>query len=495
MTRSLPSSAKDYLDMLSRRKWWIIISIVGISTVVFGFSLLLPKEYRSETLILVEPQKIPDEYVRATVTSDATDRLQTISEEIMSRTRLANIIQKFNLYPKLRDKKSMDELVAIMRQSITVDVLTDNKAEKHGVGAFKLAFVAGSPQVACEVTQELADQFIKENLKVRDQQAVGTQQFMSDQVLTARKQLEAQEEKIRQFNSAHLGALPEQEQTNLQLVSQYQSLEQSNSEAIDRATQQRAYLQSMLSISGAKEKTVQAPPTPTQLELAAKKKELSAARQKYTDSYPDVIALRADVQALEQQVKSEPPPKLEAPTSIAAAAGPDQAEQFQGQLVSINSEIRSRTAREAELEGQIRGLQGRIAILPEVQSQFADLNRDYQAMQKNYQSLIEKESASGMAADLEHRDDSEQFRILDPANLPTKPSSPNLLMINGAGILSSIIVGLLLALVVEIRDATIHDTLDVERYLSIPVISAIPAIPGPAELSTTRLKQLPVNVS
>ena len=116
-------------------------------------------------------------------------------------------------------------------------------------------------------------------------------------------------------------------------------------------------------------------------------------------------------------------------------------------------------------------------------------------MQKNYQSLIEKERASGMAADLEHRDDSEQFRILDPANLPTKPSSPNLLMINGAGILASIIIGLLLALVVEIRDATIHDTLDVERYLSIPVISAIPAIPGPAELSTTRLKQLPVNVS
>src|SRR5580698_1948940 len=121
MTRKLPSTAKDYLDMLSRRKWWLIYSIVGISALVFGISLTLPKEYKSETLILVEPQKIPVEYVRATVTTDATDRLQTISEEMMSRTRLSNIITKFDLYPKLRKTQSLDEVVATMRKSITVD--------------------------------------------------------------------------------------------------------------------------------------------------------------------------------------------------------------------------------------------------------------------------------------------------------------------------------------------------------------------------------------
>lgn len=494
MTRKLPSTPKDYLDMLGRRKWWLIYSIAGISVLVFVISLLLPKEYRSETLILVEPQKIPEEYVRATVTTDATDRLQTISEEMMSRTRLANIIEKLDLYPKLRQKESLDEVVATMRQSITVDVLTDNKPNKEGVGAFKLSFVASSPEIAWKVTQELANQFIKENLKVRDQQAEGTQHFISDEVLQARKQLEAQEEKIRQFNSAHLGALPEQEQTNLQLVSQYQSLEQTNSEAIDRATQQRAYLQSMLSISGAKVKAAPAPPSAAQLELQKKKQDLAAARQKYTDSYPDVVALRSEVSTLEQQVKSEPATtRVEA--TAPGTAGPDQIEQFQGQLVSINQEIKSRTSREAELEGQIRGLQGRIAILPEVQSQFADLNRDYQAMQKNYQSLVEKESASGMASELEHRDDSEQFRVLDPANLPVKPAAPNLWIINGVGVLSSIIIGLILALVMEIRDATIHDSTDVERYLSIPVISAIPGIPGAEDASARRLKQLPVKVA
>jgi polysaccharide chain length determinant protein (PEP-CTERM system associated) len=492
MTRKLPSTAKDYLDTLSRRKWWLIYSVVGISTLVFVISLLLPKEYRSETLILVEPQKIPVEYVRATVTTDATDRLQTISEEMMSRTRLSNIITKFDLYPKLRKTKSLDEVVAVMRKSITVDVLTDNHPEKQGVGAFKLSFTGPTPQIACEVTQELANQFIKENLKVRDQQAEGTEHFISDQVLQARKQLEAQEEKIRQFNAAHLGALPEQEQTNLQLVSQYQSLEQTNSEAIDRATQQRAYLQSMLSISGAKEKSAPVTFSPTQLELQKKKQELAAAKQKYTDSYPDVVALKSDVSALEQQVKSEPPAPKAEPSGLAA---PDQVQQFQGQLVSINEEIKTRSSRESELEGQIRGLQGRIAILPEVQSQFADLNRDYQAMQKNYQSLVEKESASGMASELEHRDDSEQFRILDPANLPDKPASPNLILINGAGILGSIIIGLLLALFTEVRDATLHDSADVERYLSIPVISAIPRIPGSEDVAARRLKQLPVNVS
>jgi succinoglycan biosynthesis transport protein ExoP len=278
--------------------------------------------------------------------------------------------------------------------------------------------------------------------------------------------------------------LPEQEQTNLQMVGQYQSLEQSNSEAIDRATQQRTYLQSMLNVSSSREKNAAAPLSPTQIELQKKKQELASARQKYTDSHPEVVRLQGDVAALQQQVASEP--------KLSASDGPtaSQAEQFKSQLASVDQEIKERTSRESELEGQIRSLQGRVNVTPDVEAEFADLNRDYQVMQKNYQTLSEKQNASGMAAELEHHSQSEQFRVLDPATMPTTPYSPNMLLIDGGGIVVALLLGLALALFIEIKDVAIHDAGDIEQYLSVPLISSIPAIGGDASKSMSRFNQL-----
>jgi succinoglycan biosynthesis transport protein ExoP len=468
----MPSSPVEYTGLFQRRKWWILCSVFTISSAVAGVSLILPKNYRSETLILVEPQKIPEDYVRATVTSDATDRLQTISEEIMSRTRLETIIHDLNLYPDLQGKKSGDEIVATMRKDITVDVITDAHPEKHSVGAFKIAYVAPTPLIARQVTQEIADLYIEENLRVRTQQAVGTNQFIDNEVIKARSDLEEQEAKIKQFNAEHLGALPEQEQSNLQLIGQYQSLSQANNEAIDRATQQRAYLQSMLNISGPNKGSIPSfGVSGTQTDLEKKRQELAEAEQRYTDAHPDVIRLKREVMILEQAAHGQPR------ESIAdVPPGSDMPQQLRSQLVAIQQEIKSRSAREIALEARIRGLQERIAIQPEVQSQFADLNRDYQAMQKNYQSLEEKSEASGMAAQLESHNESEQFRIIDAADLPSRPYSPNLLIINGAGLLVSMMTGMLLALFAELRDSTIHDSDELERYLSIPLVAAIPKI-------------------
>ena len=472
MTRKMPETAADYIGMLQRRKWWIICSVFTISSMVACVSLLLPKNYRSETLILVEPQKIPEDYVRATVTSDATDRLQTISEEIMSRTRLEKIIHDLNLYPDLTGKKSRDEIVSIMRKDITVDVITDTRPEKHSVGAFKIAYVAPTPLVARRVTQEIADLYIEENLHVRQQQALGTNQFIDSEMLKAHVALEEQEEKIRRFNAEHLGALPEQEQSNLQLIGQYQTLAQTNNEAIDRANQQRVYLQSMLNMSGAgKSRDGGVITSSAQTDLQKKRQELAEAHQRYTDSHPDVIRLTNEVAALERAAKEQP-----RVTATDASAGTEIGRDFRSQLIAIQQEIQSRSGREAALEARIRSLQGQIATQPEVQSQFADLNRDYQAMQKNYELLEEKSQASGMATQLENHNESEQFRIIDAADLPSRPYSPNLLVINGAGFLVSSLTGVLLALLFEMRDPTIHDSDELERYLPIPLMAAIPTI-------------------
>jgi uncharacterized protein involved in exopolysaccharide biosynthesis len=152
-------------------------------------------------------------------------------------------------------------------------------------------------------------------------------------------------------------------------------------------------------------------------------------------------------------------------------------QQLQSQLASIDQEIKARAQRQKLLEAQLGALEGRVEMLPAVESEFADQSRDYEAKQKNYQSLVEKQSASAMAAELERHDESEQFRVLDPANLPAKPFSPNLFVINGAGFLSAVILGLLLAFWMELRDGTVHNTEDLAQYLSIPLLTTVPKIP------------------
>jgi polysaccharide chain length determinant protein (PEP-CTERM system associated) len=486
MTRKFPVTATEYLQLMRRRKWWAIIPIAVIPVAVFLVSLTLPRQYRSETLILVEPQKIPAEYVHTTVTGDVTDRMQTISEEILSRTRLQQIIDDLHLYPKMQGKMSKEAIISMMRKDITVDVITDPRPERHNIASFKISFVASEADVAQQVTNEIANLFIQQNLKLRDIQAQGTSRFIEDELVKARAVLELQEQKVKEFNAAHMGALPEQAESNIQLLSQYQSLAQANSEAIDRAHQQQVYLQSMLSANGTPTGAPVHTPTPQEIELQQKRAELNAARQKYTDSHPDIRRLESEVASAEQQVKAHPQGVAIAGTP----AGPNISQQLQGQLVSTQQEIQSRAARQKWLEAQVSGLQGRVASLPSMKSQFADMNRDYIAAQTNYQTLLQKQQDAQMAAALEQHNAGESFRILDPADRPSHPFAPNLPLINGVGILSALFLGILLAFVADMRDATIHDSTEMIRYLDIPLITAIPKI---NKVQTVPVRQLAGN--
>jgi polysaccharide chain length determinant protein (PEP-CTERM system associated) len=484
MTRKPPSNPKECVDLLLRRKWWIIAPLLVIPVLTFLVSLRLPKMYQSQTVILVEPQKVSSAYVQATVTTDATDRLQTISEEVMSRTRLQHIVRELGLYKALSGKVSEQEIISAMRKDITVDIIRGT-TDRSPIGGFKISYSASTPVIAQKVTQEIANLFIEENLKARDQQALGTSQFIEDQLAKAKADLDVQEQKIKEFKAAHLGALPEQEGSNLSLIGQYQTLAQQNSDAIDRADQQKVYLQSMLNISaGDKPGVMKAPVTALEITLQKKEDELAAAKQKYTDSHPDVIRLTNEVASLQQQLKTQPKDK----PMMVSASGPNIAQQLQSQLMSIQQEIKQRTARQLELEGKIRALQGRVEVLPAVQGQFADLNRDYQSMEKNYQTLLEKQQNSSMATELERHDEGEQFRILDPASLPTAPASPNLLMINAGGFAVALMIGLGLAVVMDLRDGTIHNPDELPKYLDLPLIVAIPAIPGMTRKSPQLLK-------
>ena len=490
MERKPPSTLGDFIAIVQRRKYWIIVPSITVILMALALTPLIPRSYQSTTTILVEPQKIPTEYVRATVTTDVTDRLHTIGLEVMSSTRLIHIINDLNLYPELRKKENINQIVGIMQKDISVDVVRDPTGDgKNSVGAFKISYVGRTPQETQSVTKEMADLFIRENLKERDQQAQGTDAFITAQLAQARRQLAAQDAKIRAFKDAHMGSLPEQEQANLQMVGQYEALLQTNSEAIDRANQQRVYLQSVLNVKtgGNPGTPTPAAPTALQLEIAQKQSELNADLLKYTPEHPDVIRLQHDIAALKLQAQHAP--RSSASGSIATNAltgeGPSVTDQLRSQLVSLNEEIRARNARQEQVEQKLKQLQGAVESQPAVQTAFSSLDRDYQEMEKNYNDLLAKQQAASMAAELERHDESEQFIVLDPANLPSKPYRPDPVLIGLGSVLIGLLVGLIFAMTVELRDDTMHDADEVAAYLKLPVIVALPICPqGPMKAGT-----------
>lgn len=492
MERKTPTSIGEFIAVIKRRKYWIAIPSVTIIVLAGALSPLVTRSYQSTTTILVEPQKIPTEYVRATVTSDVTDRLHTIGLEVMSSSRLTRIINDLHLYPELRKNESMNQVLGAMRKDIAVDVVRDPSDDgKNSVGAFKISYIGRTPQETQKVTQEIANLFISENLKERDQQAQGANAFITSQLNQAREQLAVQDAKIRAFKDAHLGSLPEQDQANLQMIGQYQSLLQANSEAIDRANQQRVYLQSVLNVKTGGSPNAPAPARPTamQVELAQDQAELNADLMKYTPQHPDVIRLQHAIATLKQRIQSAPKTTLAVAdtaidtTAAAQLAGPSVNDQLRSQLVALNEEIRARNVRQVEVEQKMRQLQGAVESQPAVETAFSSLDRDYQEMQKNYDDLLAKQQASAMAAQLERHDQSEQFVILDPANLPSKPYRPDPLILGMGAVAFGLLVGLVFGMAVELRDDTMHDADEVAAYLKLPIIVALPI--GPNMMGST----------
>lgn len=483
MQKRPPTEIADYLDIFNRRKWWILVPAFIITISVAMISVKLPKFYRSQTLILVDPQKVPAEYVKATVSSDVTDRLQTISQEILSRTRLQKIIDQFGLYRDHPSYMSQEDVIEMMRKDIKVEVVTDDNQNSRAKSsaAFRISYTGKDPALVQQVTRQIASLFIEENLKVRQGQAEGTDAFIESELQKAAEALQVQEDKIRAFKARNIGSLPEQQQANLQVLGQLQGLLQANSDAIGRAQQQKTYLESLLD---AMNKRAPLLPKPGfQAELDSRRAELVAAQEKYTPTHPDVIRLQNEVKALEAKAASM------AATEAKNAPVSDQPDQLKGQLLSTEQEIKERTKRQSDLEARIRGMQGRIDILPTVEQQFSEINRDYLTSKANYESLLQKKNSSGMAAEMERHAKGEQFRILDPANFPEKPFKPDLLQLNLMGLIGGLVVGCALGMLFEFKDPSLHSDKDVAFLVPVRVLGTLPMIMTPTTFAAEKKKQ------
>ncbi|MEO6828766.1 MAG: hypothetical protein ABI164_03080 [Acidobacteriaceae bacterium] len=479
MERKLPSSIGDILAVFDRRKYWILVPFVVVVIVGIALGRMVPRTYQSTTTIAVTQPNIPSAYVRAATEADLTNRIQNITLEIISGNGFVNILNKLNLYTELRQQGKTNQIVGGMRRNTTVAQVPDTGDGRGGVGAFTISFVAKTPQEAQEVTRELANYFVNENLSRVHQSTQGTDAFLTGQVAAAAQQLATQQAKIQAFKNAHLGSLPEQAQVNVSLINQYQTELQSNGAALDQDSQQRVYLQSVLNVhpgSGQSAEAAPAPATPFQVALGQKQAQLDADLLKYTPEHPDIIRLKHEIAALKFQIAHAPrsTAAIAAMPQLPQLTGPSVNDQLRSQLLALNADIKSRQARRHVIEAELARLQGSVGALPAVQTEFASLDSAYQEMQKNYNLLMEKQHEAAMAVALDRHDPGGQLVVVQPASLPVAPYRPDPVLLKMGAVLIGLLVGLMFGLLVELRDDTMHSADEVAEYLKLPVMVGLP---------------------
>lgn len=515
-TTTKPFNIREYVAIGLRRKWYIILPLVCSIVISFGVYKHLPKVYKVTTLILVQPQRVPEAYVRPAISVPVTDRLNTISQEILSRTSLEKVIREFGIYQEIINKYPMETIVEGMRKMIEVRV----QGRSGTNTTFSVSFEGEDPQKVMRVTSTLASLFIEENLKTREMQAESISSFIIKELGMVEEQLKKKEENLRHFRERNMGQLPQQLEANLRIFEGLQQQLKRTSDGIKMTEDRGLSLQSQINQLekkespsmplGARRETIpiseeirnqETPEEPIITQWRLLKKDLDNARSKYTENHPDVINLKRKIANLDPEVKEIMEKKreiqekqkavaegrqrnlrarqeslhTEQPPIVASDPATERLRaQYMEQYKATLLETKRLQDEERYLKDQIRIYQRRVEDTPKREQEFVLLTRDYDLLKTSYQTLLEKKMQAQMGENLERKQQGEQFKILDPARLPEKPIRPDRDKLLLMGTLIGLMSGIGLAWAREILDQSFHSEADLEAYLGLPILAVIP---------------------
>ncbi|KPK88177.1 MAG: hypothetical protein AMJ94_15765 [Deltaproteobacteria bacterium SM23_61] len=511
-----PFNVHDYLEVFLRRIYYFIIPFVLIVAGAGVYAFMVPKEYRATTLILVTPQKVPEDFVRPTVTARIEDRLQSIGQEIMSRTRLEQVIDQFKLYQSESRSMAREEIVELMQKNIQVQL--PGKARE---GFFTISYIGKDPKVVTLVTNKLASLFIEENLKLREQQAEGTSEFLSIELKATKTKLEEQERVITAYKQRYMGELPEQREANLRVLDQLQMQSQRIGDSIKAAQDRKILIQKQLSdfeilvSTAAKAQAAQEtadsalPPVPVpapamkvrnphQAQLEQMKSHLADLQARYTEKHPDIVITRKKIADLEaksaefeaNREKEEISAKETAAVREKAPAKPSgkrreirldprlmpRYKELENQVIAADLEIQRLQQEDAKIRSQIDRYRERIENTPAREQGLAVLTRDYNNTRDSYASLLKKSQEAKQAENLERRQKGEQFKVIDPARIPEKPYRPDITKILLIGLFLGLFSGAAAAFFRGQMDRSFRDGGDLQLALGFKVLANIPRI-------------------
>ena len=442
-------------------------------------SLLLPSQYKSQTLVLVQPQTVPSDVVKPIDTTDISQRLASMQQQILSRSRLEPIIRQFGLYSKDVDRASTDDLVLRLQKSIEVTpVQPMAETQAQHLPGFFVNVTLDNPRNAQQVCTAITSMFIEQSLSAGAVTAEGTVQFLSQQLEEARTELNQKDAALATFEQLHSGALPGDEQTNLNMLTNLTSELDAATQALARAQQDKGFAESQLSEQLAAWQATQSGRNPDTLEqqLAILQTQLASLEARYTEDYPDVIKTKTDIAALKRKIAENGDPKTPTDDKPQRTLEPAPVTQLRAQVHSSELIISEKSKEQEQIKQQIRQYQGRVQSSPIVAQQYKELTRGYQTALDSFNDLQKKQQQSQMATDLAHQQEGEQFRVLDPANLPTKPAFPNRPLFALGGLAGGLGLGFGLAFLLEMRDTSMRTERDVEFVLRLPVLAMVPEI-------------------
>ncbi|MDQ1406461.1 MAG: protein tyrosine kinase modulator [Acidobacteriaceae bacterium] len=463
-----------------RRYWWILpISAVLLTLIAWVAANVLPKRYTSQTMVLVEQPSVSAKYVDPVVSDDLNHRLATMQELILSRSRLQPIIEKLNLYPEDRGRLHIDDLMEKLREAITVKpVEVMQGTGPHQLPGFYITATFNSPQLAQQVCTEITSMFLAQNARQTEQQASRTTNFLGEQLAEAKTKLDQEDAKLAEFKRQHPGSLPEDTQSNIGLLTGTNTQLEANTQAIARAEQEKAFNESLLQQEEVnwKTRTTGGPnPDSADAQLTLLQDQLSSLLSRYTPDHPDVIKTQNQIAELKKRM-AEPAKPASANAPAQSTHEPPQIQLLRAKLKQDDLTIANLKREQAQIHSQSRQLQVRMEATPMVEQQYKEITRDHQTASDIYNDLLKKSQSSGMARELVNQQDSEQFRVYDPPNLPQNPSFPKKPYFLGGGAVGGLAIGFGILFLLAMMDKTIHSEHDAELFLHLPVLTVVPTL-------------------
>ncbi len=541
---------EDYLAILNRRKKQLIFPIILIMIASVGLAYGLPSIFRSEATILIEQQEIPPDLVRSTVTSYAGERIQIISQRVMTTENLGKIIEEYGLYKEERDDTSLTLLVEELREDIELEMISADVVDPRSgrpttaTIAFKLSFSNQDPRIAQKVTNELVSLYLNENLKRRTQSALATSGFLGIESEKLGEQVAELETQLAAFKERNINNLPELQQLNLQLMERSERELASTDQQIRTLEERSIYLRSELAqmsptsdlyssdgkrVLGAEDR------------LMALQSEFVGLKARYLANHPDLIKmgreiealkretgasgdvneyrrqlkeLKAEMAALSERYSAKHPDveKLQRATDSTQSALSTALEtqkaskrivdmekadnpayiQIQTQLRATEGELVSLKRAREEIKTKIIDFEQRLMQSPQVEREYRNLSRDYENALAKYQEVRAKQLEAELAESLERERKGERFSLIEPPQLPEKPDKPNRLAILFLGFVFSFAGGFGNIALRESMDQTVHSTKDVFAIAQAPPLAVIPYIKNSRDLRrhTLRLTQV-----
>lgn len=481
---------------MARRRWWLI-TVPPVVTLFLAllYASRVPDVYQSDMLIAVDPQRVPDAFVKSTVTLDMERRLDTISVQVLSRTNLERMIRNLELYPKERQTLPMEDVVKVMRKNIMVEAERSG-TQSRGSNAFHVRFTHPDPNMAARVTHDLGSLFVDQNSRDRGALAEATNAFLDTQLDEARKKLEGQERRLEAFRQIHGKSLPTQLQSNMQALQNMQLQVQALVESQARDRDRKQMLERLYrDASNEPVASVIRPtdpanpagtPAPAQQQLAAAKASLASLELRYMPDHPDVARAKRLIAELEPKAAAEAAAVAGSPDDPTGPFSGDpvrreRLRQMAAEIESIDRQTAFKESEERRIRGEIAEFQRRIEAVPGLESEWAVLTRDYETQQQAYKDLLSKSGNAKVAAALEEQQIGERFSVVDPAGVPVNPLPSIRRVLSLAGFGVGLAFGLGLAAFLEWKDASFRTDAEILDMLALPVLAAVPLVETPRE--------------